>query len=44
MPAFADGRIKSCIDTIFEFSDMSAAKALMESNAHVGKIVLKVTS
>ncbi|MFY9128382.1 MAG: zinc-binding dehydrogenase [Limnohabitans sp.] len=44
LPAFADGRIKSCIDTIFEFSDMSAAKALMESNAHVGKIVMKVTS
>jgi len=42
LPAFADGRIQSSIDTIFSFEDMAAAKALMESNSHVGKIVLKV--
>lgn len=42
LPAFADGRIQSCIDTIFPFAEMVAAKAMMESNAHVGKIVLKV--
>jgi NADPH:quinone reductase-like Zn-dependent oxidoreductase len=42
LPAFADGRIQSSIDTIFPFQDMVAAKALMESNSHVGKIVLKV--
>jgi len=42
LPAFADGRIQSSIDTIFPFEDMVAAKALMESNSHVGKIVLRV--
>ena len=44
LPAFADGRIQSSIDTVFPFEDMVAAKALMESNAHVGKIVLRVLS
>ena len=43
LPAFADGRIQSCIDTIFPFEEMVAAKALMESNSHVGKIVLRVS-
>jgi len=42
LPAFADSRIQSCIDTIFPFEEMVAAKALMESNSHVGKIVLRV--
>jgi NADPH:quinone reductase len=42
LPAFEDGRIQSSIDTIFPFQDMVAAKALMESNSHVGKIVLRV--
>jgi NADPH2:quinone reductase len=42
LPAFADGRIQSCIDTVFPFEQMREAKALMESNLHVGKIVLKV--
>ena len=44
LPAFAEGRIQSSIDTIFPFEEMVAAKALMETNAHVGKIVLKVLS
>jgi len=44
LPAFADGRIQSSIDTVFPFADMVAAKALMESNSHVGKIVLRVLS
>jgi NADPH:quinone reductase-like Zn-dependent oxidoreductase len=44
LPAFADGRIQSSIDTVFPFEDMVAAKALMESNSHVGKIVLRVLS
>jgi NADPH:quinone reductase-like Zn-dependent oxidoreductase len=44
LPAFADGRIQSSIDTVFPFEDMVAAKALMENNSHVGKIVLRVLS
>ncbi len=41
LPAFADGRIRAYIDSVFEFNDLVAAKAHMESNSHVGKIILK---
>jgi NADPH:quinone reductase-like Zn-dependent oxidoreductase len=44
LPAFADGKIHACIDSVFEFKDLEGAKARMESNSHVGKIVLKVIS
>jgi len=41
MPAIADGRIRPLIDRVFEFDELPAAKAHMESNAHLGKIVLR---
>ena len=41
LPAIADGRIRPLIDRVFAFEDLPAAKALMESNAHAGKIVLR---
>ena len=41
LPAIADGRVRPLIDRVFAFEDLPAAKALMESNAHVGKIVLR---
>ena len=44
LPAFAEGKIRACIDSVFEFKDLQGAKARMESNSHVGKIVLKVIS
>jgi NADPH:quinone reductase-like Zn-dependent oxidoreductase len=44
LPAFAEGKIRACIDSVFEFKDLEGAKARMESNSHVGKIVLKVIS
>lgn len=40
LPAFADGRIGPVIDRVFPFEALPAAKAYMESNAHLGKIVL----
>ena len=40
MPAIADGRIKPLVDRVFPFDELPAAKAHMESNRHVGKIVL----
>ncbi len=40
LPAFADGRIRPLIDRVFAFDELPAAKAYMESNAHLGKIVL----
>jgi NADPH:quinone reductase-like Zn-dependent oxidoreductase len=42
MPLFAGGRIKPLIDRVFGFEDLEKAKAYMESDAHVGKIVVKV--
>jgi NADPH:quinone reductase-like Zn-dependent oxidoreductase len=42
LPYFADGRIAPLIDKVFGFGELPAAKAYMESDAHVGKIVLKV--
>ncbi len=40
LPAFADGRIRPVIDRVFAFEELPAAKTYMESNAHLGKIVL----
>lgn len=42
LPAFADGRIAPGIDKVFPFDALPAAKAYMESNAQVGKIVVRV--
>lgn len=40
MPHFAQGRIKPLIDRTFPFAELPRARAHMESNAHVGKIVV----
>jgi len=42
VPLFASGRIKPLIDRTFAFDDLEQAKAHMESDAHVGKIVVKI--
>mgnify|MGYP001615134486 FL=1 len=41
LPAFADGRITPVIDRVFAFDELPAAKDYMESNAQVGKIVVR---
>jgi NADPH:quinone reductase-like Zn-dependent oxidoreductase len=43
LPAFADGRLAPVIDRVYPFDDLPAAKARMESNAMVGKIVVRGT-
>lgn len=40
---FADGRLVPVIDRVFDWSEAAAAHAYMESNANIGKIVLRVT-
>ena len=40
MPAFAAGRIRPVIDSVFPFEKLPEARARMESNRHVGKIVI----
>ena len=42
LPAIADGRIRPLIDRTYAFDELPAAKAYMESNAHLGKIVLRL--
>jgi NADPH:quinone reductase len=42
MPAIADGRIRPVIDKVFAFEELAAAREHMESNAHVGKIVIRM--
>lgn len=41
LPAIADGRITVVIDRVYAFDELPAAKSWMESNAHLGKIVVR---
>ena len=40
LPGFADGSIVPVVDRIFHFDDLPAAKAYVESNAQIGKVVV----
>jgi NADPH:quinone reductase len=42
MPLLAAGRIRPLIDRVFPFRELPEAKAYMESDRHVGKIVVKI--
>lgn len=42
LPHFAAGRLKPHIDRVFAFDDLPSAKAHLEADAHVGKVVLRV--
>ena len=42
LPAIADGRIKPLLDRTYAFDELPAAKAYMESNAQLGKIVVRM--
>ncbi len=42
LPAIVDGRITPLVDRIFGFDELPAAKRYIESNAMVGKVVVKV--
>lgn len=41
-PLLANGTVKPIIDRIFPLTEAAAAHALMESNRHIGKILLQV--
>jgi putative PIG3 family NAD(P)H quinone oxidoreductase len=41
-PAFADGRVRPCVQAEFPLAEVADAHRLMESSSHIGKIVLKV--
>jgi NADPH2:quinone reductase len=42
MPLFASGRIRPMIDSIHPFAQLAAARERMETNLHVGKIVVVI--
>ncbi|MDB5759961.1 MAG: Alcohol dehydrogenase, zinc-binding protein [Burkholderia sp.] len=42
LPAIADGRIQPLLDRAFDFGQVAAAKTYMESNSHLGKIVVNI--
>ncbi|GBF77938.1 putative NADPH:quinone oxidoreductase, partial [Paenibacillus sp. 598K] len=42
LPRFADGRLRPVIDTVLPWTEANEAHARMESDANVGKIVLRV--
>jgi len=42
LPLFAAGRLKPVLDRVYDFKDLPEAKARMEADAHVGKIVVRV--
>ncbi|MFO1352364.1 MAG: NAD(P)H-quinone oxidoreductase [Gammaproteobacteria bacterium] len=41
-PLLDKGRVKPVIDSVFALSEAAQAHALMESNRHIGKIILRV--
>jgi NADPH:quinone reductase-like Zn-dependent oxidoreductase len=42
LPYFASGRIQPVIDKVFGFHQVPEAKAFVESDAHLGKVVIKM--
>jgi NADPH2:quinone reductase len=42
LPLFASRKIKPLVDRVFPFDRIEEAKAYMESDAHVGKVVVKI--
>lgn len=42
LPLLADGRIRPLVDRVYRFDELPAAKARMDANQHVGKIVVTV--
>jgi NADPH2:quinone reductase len=43
LPYFEDGRLRPLVDRVFGFDELPAAIAFMESDAQVGKIVVRVS-
>jgi len=42
LPLFASGKLKPVIDRVYDFKDLPEAKARMEADAHLGKIVVRI--
>jgi NADPH:quinone reductase-like Zn-dependent oxidoreductase len=44
LPAIAEGRVTPLVDRVFGFDEVAAAKAYMESDALLGKVIVRVAS
>ena len=42
LPLFASGKLKPLIEKVYEFKDLPEAKARMEADAQVGKLVVRI--
>ena len=42
LPLFAAGKLRPLVDRVYDFKDLPEAKARMEADAHVGKIVVRI--
>jgi NADPH:quinone reductase-like Zn-dependent oxidoreductase len=42
LPLFASGKLKPLVDKVYSFEDLPKAKAAMEADTHMGKLVVKV--
>lgn len=42
LPHFAAGRIRPLIDRVYRFDELPAAKAYVESDAHLGKVAIRI--
>jgi NADPH:quinone reductase len=42
LPYFADGRIRPLIDRVYRFEELPQAKGFVESDAHLGKVVVRM--
>jgi len=42
LPLVASGKLKPVIDRVYDFKDLPAAKARMEADAHLGKLVVRI--
>ncbi|HKA40917.1 MAG TPA: zinc-binding dehydrogenase [Burkholderiales bacterium] len=44
LPGFAEGRITPLVDRVFPFDELPAAKTYVETNAQLGKVVVRMPS
>ena len=42
LPYFASGRLKPLVDRVYRFDELPQAKAFVESDAHLGKVVVRM--
>jgi NADPH:quinone reductase len=42
LPHFAGGRIRPLVDRVYRFDELAQAKAYVESDAHLGKVVVRM--